>query len=58
MKGNTKITQFIIVNSLGLEVCKGNIIEKAVVQTSGFNPGVYILIVENGSTFKFIKIIQ
>jgi hypothetical protein len=57
-KGNTKSTEYIILNSLGLMVYKGNIIEKAVVQTSSFNPDVYIIKLENGKTFRFIKMAQ
>jgi photosystem II stability/assembly factor-like uncharacterized protein len=56
--GNTKNTNFEILNSIGQVVFKGNLIEKTVVQTSNFAPGIYLLKLENGKTFEFKKIIK
>ncbi len=55
LNGNTQSTGFVIINSFGQEIFKGNIIEKTAIETSGFLPGIYLIKLQNGSTFKFIK---
>lgn len=56
--GNTVKTDFEVLNSIGQVVFNGNLIEKTVVQTSSFFPGVYLIKLESGSTFEFKKIIK
>ncbi len=58
INGNTKNTDFEILNSIGQVVFKGNLIEKTVVQTSSFSPGIYLIKLENGKTFEFKKIVK
>lgn len=55
IKGNTKILDFEILNSLGKIVCKGKCVEKVVVKMANFNPDVYLIKLENGKTIKFVK---
>jgi hypothetical protein len=43
---------------LGKVVSNGNMVEKTVVQTSDFSRGVYIIKIENGKSFDFIKVIK
>ncbi|NVN94448.1 MAG: DUF2271 domain-containing protein [Bacteroidetes bacterium] len=49
---------FEILNSIGQVVYKGRLLDKTVVQTTGFAPGIYILKLENGKSFEFKKIIK
>jgi stress response protein SCP2 len=49
---------FDIINTIGQVILKGNLVERAIVQTSNFAPGVYIIKLENGKTFEFKKIIK
>ncbi|HNX88445.1 MAG TPA: C10 family peptidase [Paludibacteraceae bacterium] len=49
---------FEIYNSIGQLVYKGNLIEKTVVQTSSFAPGVFLIKLENGKMFEVQKIIK
>lgn len=58
LEGNTTKTNFEILNSLGQVVYNGNIVEKTVVQTASFTPGIYIIKLESGKTFEFKKIIK
>ncbi|MDO9256477.1 MAG: endonuclease [Bacteroidales bacterium] len=57
-KGNVKYTNFQISNSSGVVVFKGKVLEKAIVRTLGFSPGVYFLKLENGKDFKYKKLIK
>lgn len=57
-EGNTNNTGFEILNSIGQVVFKGNLLEKTVVQTTSFAPGVYLIKLENGNTFRFKKIVK
>ena len=57
-KGNKDRLSFNILNSVGQIVFKGNLSEKTVVQTTNFSPGVYIMKLENGSSFEFKKIVK
>jgi hypothetical protein len=57
-EGNTKKTNFEILNSTGQSVFKGNLSEKTVVQTTNFSPGVYFLKLQNGKSFEFKKIVK
>ena len=58
IKGNTTNTNFEILNSMGQLVFKGNMTEKAIVQTVDFTPGVYVIKLENGKTYEFKKLIK
>lgn len=58
IEGNTIQSDFEILNSLGQAVFNGTIIEKTVVQTSSFAPGVYVIKLGSGKTFEFKKIIK
>jgi len=57
-KGNKDKVYFEIFNSIGQIVFKGNIIEKTIVQTANFSPGVYLIKLENGKIFEFKKIVK
>jgi len=57
-KGNKGNELFEILNAGGQVVFSGNLIEKTIVQTSDFSPGIYMLKIKTGSTFetkKFVK---
>ena len=56
--GNKEVIDFEIFNSIGQLVFKGNFSETIVVQTTDFNPGVYLLKFENSKTVEFKKIIK
>ena len=58
IQNNTKNTNCEILNSLGQIVLKGNLVEKIVLQTSGFSPGVYIIKLENDNAFIIRKIVK
>jgi len=58
IEGNNETINFEIYNSLGQVVYKGNLIEKTVVQTNGFTPGVYLIKLDNNKSFEFRKIIK
>ena len=58
LQGNTKQTNFEIINSLGQAVFTGNLLEKTVVETSSFTPGMYLIKLGSGKTFEFKKIIK
>jgi len=45
-------------NSAGQTVYKNSLVEKIVVQTTNFVPGLYIIKLESGTTFEFRKIIK
>jgi hypothetical protein len=47
-EGNNGRKDFEILNSTGQVIFKGNILEKAVVNTTGFAPGIYLIRVKNG----------
>lgn len=49
---------FEIINSIGQVVYRGILLDKTVVQTSGFNSGIYIIKLENGKTYEFKKILK
>jgi len=57
-KGNNDRISFNILNSISQIVFKGNLIEKAVVQTTNFSPGVYLIKIENLGSFEFKKIVK
>ncbi|MEI7492236.1 MAG: T9SS type A sorting domain-containing protein [Bacteroidota bacterium] len=56
LKDNRQIIRFDIVNQEGQVVFKGNLLEKTVVPTNTFAPGVYMIKLENNTTVKFEKI--
>ena len=55
IKDNTQNTKFEILNSTGQIVFKGTVINKTVVQTSGFAKGLYLIKLENGKTVDFVR---
>ncbi len=58
IRGNKEVTGFEILNSLGQVAFNGNLVEKATISTSNFAPGIYLIKLINGKTFKFKKIIK
>jgi len=58
IKGGTHKTEFEIYNSTGQIIYKGNLLEKTVVQTTNFIPGIYIVKLDNGKIFEFKRIIK
>ncbi len=56
--GNITDLKYEILNSLGQIVRQGILVNKTVVNTESFSKGIYILKIENGRTFDFIKIIK
>ncbi|MFZ4413435.1 MAG: T9SS type A sorting domain-containing protein [Bacteroidales bacterium] len=57
-KGNTEKLSFEILNVIGQVIFKGKLIEKTIVETSNFIPGVYLIKLENGKTYQFKKIVK
>jgi hypothetical protein len=58
MDGNSNNEGFEILNSIGQVVFKGKLLEKTVVQTSRFLPGIYLIKFEIGKTSEFKKIVK
>ena len=58
IEGNNEKVNFEILNSIGQVVFKGNLIEKTVVQTNRFAPGVYLIKLRNGKNFEIKKIVK
>jgi large repetitive protein len=58
IKGITKITNFEILNSEGQVVFKGNVIEKTVIETNHFTPGIYLIKLEIGNNYVCKKIVK
>lgn len=56
--GNNDVVNFEIIDAQGSLIYKGKLIEKTTVQTSSFASGVYLIKLENGSTFEFKKVIK
>ncbi len=56
--GNKETVNFEIYNSIMQVVFNGSLLEKTVVQTSKFAPGVYLIKLGNGKTFEFKKIVK
>jgi predicted nucleotidyltransferase len=54
---NNKVN-YEFIDLLGKLVKKGSISGKTVIETGSFLPGVYLLKIDNGKTFEFIKIIK
>ena len=57
-KNNSNSINFEIFNALGQIVFKGNMRDKAIVQTKNFTPGVYIIKLESGNILDYKKIIK
>ena len=57
-EGNYETVNFEIINTLGQIVYKGYLVDKTIVQTTTFAPGVYIIKLDNGKTLEFKKIIK
>jgi photosystem II stability/assembly factor-like uncharacterized protein len=58
LKDNNKMRNFEILNALGQVIYKGCLTDKAIVSTSNFPSGVYLVKIENGNTFEYKKIIK
>ncbi len=58
IEGNNEKVNFEIYNAAGQVVSKGEFIEKTIVQTSIFAPGLYVVKLSNGEFFEFKKIIK
>jgi len=58
IQGCTEKTDFEIINMTGQIVFKGNLVEKTVVPTSNFAPGMYNIRIGNGKNFEFKKIVK
>lgn len=58
LKGNTKISDFKIVNLQGQVVSQGSLIVKTKIPTSNLAPGFYLLQFENGKNLESIKFIK
>jgi hypothetical protein len=58
MEGANEKVNFEILNSSGQIVFEGTLIEKTVIQTTGFAPGIYLLKLGDGKTFEFIKVLK
>ena len=56
--GSNNGIAFEIMNAIGQVVYKGKLLDKTVVQTTGFTPGIYLIKLENGKSFEFKKIIK
>jgi hypothetical protein len=52
---DNELVNFEIINVLGIVVYKGSLIKKMTVQTTDFALGVYLIKLENGKTYKWIK---
>ena len=57
-KGNTKKTDFEIINSINQVVFRGKMVEKAVVTTANLTPGIYLIKLTSGEVIEFIKIVK
>ena len=57
-KGNRNKTGFEILNSVGQIVFSGTLLDKTVVQTDHFTPGIYLIKLKSGETFEFRKIVK
>ncbi|MBI5539710.1 MAG: SBBP repeat-containing protein [Bacteroidia bacterium] len=53
--GNFEKQNFEIINSIGEVVFQGNLIQKTIVNTTGFTSGFYLLKLSAGNSFKFRK---
>jgi large repetitive protein len=58
MDDNTNPIRFEIYNSLGQVVVKGEMIDKIILQTTGYAPGVYVLKLINGEMLEYRKIVK
>jgi len=56
--GNKEKLFFEILNSKGQVVYNGNFIGRAIVQTSGFAPGIYVLKMNTGNAFEIMKLVK
>jgi hypothetical protein len=56
-EGNSDRTHFEILNSIGQIVYSGILIEKTVLQTTSFAPGIYLIRLKSGDTIEFKKIL-
>ena len=56
--GNNDRLSFNILNSVGQIVFNDNLIEKTIVKTTDFSPGIYFMKIENRMSFEFRKIVK
>lgn len=53
-----EVIKFEILNAIGQVILSGSFNEQAVVETSNFAPGVYIIKLKNGNSIEYKKIIK
>ena len=58
IEGNNEKLGFEMINSTGQIVLNGSLFEKTIIPTKSLNPGIYLLKLDNGKTFKFRKIVK
>jgi len=58
LKENKKERYFEILNSLGVIVFKGNIVNRTTIPTDKFTSGFYILKLENGDSYELLRLIK
>jgi hypothetical protein len=58
IEGNNENTNFEMLNLTGQLVYKGSMLEKTVINTKDFLPGVYMIKFENGKTVEFKKMVK
>lgn len=57
-EGNTNKINFEVLNAIGQVVFNGILLERVVVQTASFIPGIYLIKLKSGKTFEFKKVIK
>ncbi len=58
IEGYNEVLNFQILNAIGQVIFNGNFVGRSTVQTSNFAPGIYLIKLENGSTFELNKVIK
>ncbi|MFZ4740153.1 MAG: YCF48-related protein [Bacteroidales bacterium] len=58
IKGNKDKLNFEILNAIGQVVFNGKLIEKTIIETTNFTPGVYLIKLENRKSYEFKKIVK
>ncbi|MFZ4412204.1 MAG: T9SS type A sorting domain-containing protein [Bacteroidales bacterium] len=56
--GNKEKLNVEIMNAIGKVVYRGKLIEKTIVETSDFSPGIYLIKLGNAKSFEFKKIVK
>ena len=57
-EGNSRKIEFEILNPIGQVLYTGILVEKTVVQTTAFNPGIYFIKLKSGDIFEFKKVLK